>query len=107
MPTLKCDVKNCSYNESNYCSLDYIHVGKKSATNREGTQCESFNEQEYVASNCAKEPEEVVQIKCSALPCIYNDNVACKCMAENVAISSTTTACTNCEDTLCGAFISR
>ena len=44
MPTLKCNVKNCSYNEAHYCSLDYIHVGQENATNREGTCCESFNE---------------------------------------------------------------
>lgn len=105
MPTLKCDVKNCSYNECQYCSLDYIHVGDKSATNKEATCCESFNEGEYVASNCAKEPEEVVQINCSAAQCIHNAEH--KCMAEYVAISSTSTACCVCEDTLCDAFVSR
>ena len=105
MPTLKCDVKNCSYNECNYCSLDYIHVGKEGATNKEATCCESFNEGEYVASNCAKEPEEVVQIKCSATQCVYNANEECR--AEYVPISNTSTACCAREDTLCEAFISR
>lgn len=105
MPTLKCDVKNCSYNECHYCALDYIHVGEKGATNKEATCCESFNEGEYVASNCEKEPEEVVQINCSAIQCIHNADH--KCAAECVMISATSTACCVCDDTLCDAFVSK
>jgi len=105
MPSLMCDVKNCSYNEENYCCLSAISVGKESATNNIETCCESFNESSYVAHQCAKEKQALVAISCSAAMCVHNENKSC--LAECVPITGTSSACCNVEDTLCGAFVSR
>lgn len=103
MPSLMCNVKNCSYNEENYCCLSAIHVGEHEATNDVETCCESFNQDAYIASNCVKEKVSLVAISCEAVNCIHNTNKVCA--AECVNITSTTTACCSIEDTLCGAFI--
>lgn len=103
MPSLICDVKNCSYNEENYCCLSSIHVGEQEATNRIETCCESFSQGAYIANNCAKEKEPLVAIQCKAINCIHNTGRVC--VAECVTIASTTTACCSSEDTLCGAFV--
>lgn len=103
MANLKCDVKNCSYNEDCRCCLSKIEVGDQVSSNPNSTNCESFVESEYIASNCAMEPQEVVQIKCSAIQCIYN--CAHECHAEDVVIGGASTVC-HYEDTYCGTFIS-
>lgn len=103
MPSLICDVKNCSYNEDNYCCLAAIEVGEKQATNMIETCCKSFNEGAYTASNCAKEKQALVAVRCEADNCIYN--MSHVCTAECIPITETTTACCSVEDTLCGAFI--
>lgn len=103
MPSLICDVKNCSYNEENYCCLSAIHVGEHEATNNIETCCESFSQDAYIASNCVKEKEPQVAISCKAVNCIHNTGRVCA--AESVNITSTTTACCSLEDTLCGAFV--
>lgn len=105
MPSLICDVKNCSYNEENYCCLSAIRVGKEYASNNIETCCESFNESAYTASNCAKEQQALVAINCSAVHCVHN--IGHTCMAECVPIAATSTACCHAEDTLCGAFVSK
>ena len=105
MPNLMCTVKNCSYNEENYCCLSAIHVGEEKATNEVETCCESFSQDAYTASNCVKEKMPQVAISCEAVHCIYNADKVCG--AESVNIGSTTTACCSVEDTLCSAFICR
>lgn len=105
MPSLICDVKNCSYNEENYCCLSAIQVGNPAATNNLQTYCKNFNEGSYIASNCAKEKQPLVDVKCEANQCIHN--VGSVCMAECIPITGTSTACCNVEDTLCGAFVSQ
>lgn len=104
MPNLRCDVKNCSYNEDYHCCLSQIQVGDQASSNSEATNCESFVESEYVASNCAMAPEEDVQIKCSATECVFN--YSHQCYAVDVKISGVTTAC-HLDDTCCSTFISK
>ena len=104
MPSLICDVKNCSYNEDNYCCLAAIRVGTPEATNNIETCCESFNESSYVANNCAKEKQGTVLIECSAIHCIHNEEHRCKAMC--VPITEVDSSCCHIEDTLCGAFVS-
>lgn len=102
MPKLKCEVKNCSFNDSYYCTLSQIKVGETSATNSVETCCESFSESEYIASNCATCPEEVVHVKCDAVECIHN--YSHECMASGIEISGAHTACAV-EDTQCNTFV--
>ena len=104
MAYLKCDVKNCSYNEDCMCCLSKINVGDQSSSNSNATNCESFVESEYVASNCSMAPQEAVYIKCSAIECVFN--MAHECQAVEVQVGSTNTAC-HYEDTYCGTFISK
>ena len=103
MPSLICNVKNCSYNEENYCCLSAIQVGENEATNDVETCCESFNQDAYIASNCEKEKQSQVAVSCKAVHCIHNAHQVCA--AECINITSTTTACCSVEDTLCSAFI--
>lgn len=104
MPNLRCEVKNCSYNEDCFCCLSQINVGDQASSNRDATNCESFVESEYVASNCSMCPQNEVQIKCSATECVFNRQHSC--YAVDVEISGATTAC-HLEDTCCSTFISR
>lgn len=103
MPNLKCDVRNCSYNEDYRCCLSGIQVGDQVASNEEATKCESFVESEYVASNCSMEPMEEVDIECSAVQCVFNCNH--ECTAVDVEISGVSTVC-HMDDTCCSTFIS-
>lgn len=105
MPSLICDVKNCSHNVDNYCALSIISVGEEGATNNIETQCNNFDETSYTANNCMKEKQALVDIKCDATQCVHN--IGHVCMAQCVPITATSTTCCNCEDTLCGAFVSR
>lgn len=102
MPNLKCEVRNCSYNEEYYCCLSRINVGHKNATNAIETCCESFVESEYVASNCSMGPEEVVDIQCDAVECVFNCSKLCT--AVDVEVGGASTACHS-DDTQCNTFI--
>lgn len=104
MPNLRCDVRNCSYNEECHCCLSQIQVGHQGSNNPEATNCESFVESEYVASNCSMCAQSEVQIECSATNCVFNK--AHSCYAVDVDINGATTAC-HLEDTCCNTFISR
>nr|WP_302596506.1 DUF1540 domain-containing protein [uncultured Cellulosilyticum sp.] len=104
MPNLRCDVKNCSYNEEYHCCLSQIKVGDQVSSNPDATNCESFVESEYVASNCSMGPKEEVDVNCSAIECVFNCNH--ECLAVDVEISGATTAC-HLEDTCCNTFISK
>lgn len=104
MPNLRCDVKNCSYNEECHCCLSQIQVGDQVSSNTEATNCESFVESEYIASNCSMEPKDDVQITCSATECVFNHSH--QCFAVDVEISGTNTTC-HLDDTCCSTFISR
>lgn len=101
MPKLICDVRNCSNNKENYCTLTGIQVDGTGATNVEGTCCADFTGSEYAASNQTHQVQTAVDIECTAGGCIYN---ACKkCTASEVAMSGASTA-TCSHDTQCGSF---
>lgn len=102
MAYLKCDVRNCSYNKERYCTLTAIRVGRFEATNCIETCCESFAEDEYTASNCAKEEQEQVDIECHAVECVFNNNRVCH--AIEVEVGGVATICDT-EDTQCNTFI--
>lgn len=101
MPKLTCDVRNCSYNKDDMCSLHYIKVDGNSATNVEDTCCSDFDSSEYAASNSEHQAQDIVAIKCSAAGCIYNK--AHECSAREIKMSGATTASCS-HDTQCATF---
>lgn len=105
MPSLICNVKNCSHNQDSYCCLSGIEVGGNTATNLTQTCCENFCQDAYTNSNCAKEIQEVVDVTCNAERCIHNEGY--HCTAECVPIAGLSSACCSTQDTLCGAFVSK
>lgn len=104
MPNLLCDVRNCSYNKEEHCTLSHIKVDGDTATNVESTCCSSFDPTEYAASNCSHEVKEDVDVKCSAGNCLFNNE--CNCKALDIKISGpSTTSCSH--DTQCASFWSK
>lgn len=104
MPKLLCDVRNCSYNKEEHCTLTYIKVDGDTATNVESTCCASFDPTAYAANNCSHEVQAEVDIKCSVGGCLFNDG--CHCKAEDMKISGATTASCS-HDTQCASFWSK
>lgn len=104
MTTLKCDVRNCSHNQDDYCCLTAIEIDGNGATNVEDTCCSNFISTEYEMSNCTHDKQEALKINCSAAGCIYNQNR--KCTADMVLVSGASTACCS-HDTQCGTFVCR
>jgi hypothetical protein len=42
-PAIKCEAKNCKYNDNRVCHADYVQIHGPSADTSEGTVCETFN----------------------------------------------------------------
>lgn len=101
MPNLSCDVRNCSYNKDEMCSLNYIKVDGDDATNVEDTCCTNFDSSEYAASNSEHHVQCKVDIKCSAAGCVYNKDE--ECTAPEIKMSGATTASCS-HDTQCASF---
>ncbi|MEG0319352.1 MAG: DUF1540 domain-containing protein [Niameybacter sp.] len=103
MPKLRCTVDNCSYNKEEYCTLNYILVDGDGqvATNVEDTCCTNFDASEYTLSNQEHMAQAVVDIKCTADHCIFNEDNVCE--AEEVGMAGAST-CTCSQDTQCGTF---
>ena len=104
MPKLLCDVRNCSHNKEEYCTLDCIEVDGDTATNVESTCCANFDASEYAASNCVHEMQDEVDVRCRVGACIFNDG--CHCKAIDIKISGASTASCS-HDTQCASFWSK
>lgn len=101
MAELKCTVKNCVYNKSDYCSKGDIMVGGRHADKQEDTCCESFalaGKDRYTGS--LEHPSKVISIDCEAVKCVYNSNY--KCIAQHVDIKGNAAA--DVKQTACATF---
>lgn len=101
MPKLICDVRNCSHNKEDHCTLTYIQVDGGESTNVEDTCCSNFISSSYEANNVAHNVQKEVDVKCTAAACIHNFETECK--AGQVAMSGASTASCS-HDTQCGSF---
>lgn len=102
MPELKCTVQNCAHNQSFYCNLDRITVGKEQAKNEQETCCESFQERcgDTYHNDITGYASAETTINCKATQCMYNEK--CNCYAGKISVEGSN-AC-NIEQTECATF---
>lgn len=88
MPILECSVRSCFYNKSSECCLDHIEVEGSEANVPNSTACGSFRENSDTMTNSNKAdlvPEPVVNIKCQATKCCFNQD--CDCNADHISVA--------------------
>ena len=104
MPKLTCSVKNCYYNKSSKCCREGIDVHGQDAIVDDATFCSSFKEKvDTVTSqecHCSEGPETLLEVKCEAVNCTFNDN--CKCHADKIGIDGN--GAKHESQTKCGSF---
>ena len=87
MPKIKCEQKECKYNNKNYCIKEGIYV-------REDAYCESFKkgmlDRSYAFEIATFENDER-NIRCEACDCKFNKKMACK--ANCICVSDGRTVC--------------
>lgn len=102
MAELRCRVKNCVYNNDEYCCKGDILVGGKHAKETRDTSCESFVDRKGNTYTSAMDhPSRTIQIDCEAAKCTYNQDY--KCHAKEVEIGGKCDAC-SCGETSCATF---
>lgn len=86
MTGLECSVRNCLFNEEALCCKGDIKVGGGQNAEKPGeTSCDSFKERARdVYSNVTLQPGERIDVKCSAVNCVFNENQ--KCSANHIGI---------------------
>lgn len=80
MQKIKCDVTNCSHNNSGVCYADRVNIGGDGASSGETTCCGSFLDERLYSklTNCAGcSKKDNVSLVCKAEECIYNKNQLC------------------------------
>ena len=104
MPVLKCSAEKCAYNKDQLCSKSDIQIQGNHALTVDDTCCSSFVERtgDRNSMDCGC-GHEVIDVKCSAGDCEYNQNNCCH--AGNVDITGKS-AC-SCDQTCCGTFKSK
>ncbi len=104
MTKLECGVKNCFYNKNLKCCREGIQVCGADATITDATYCGDFREKlDSVTAkeeHCIDGPEKILNVKCDAVKCIFNDN--CKCRAEHITIEGN--GAKHQSQTECGSF---
>ncbi len=104
MTELRCEVNNCTYNDSNCCCKGDICVAGVHADEKGKTCCESFSNRKNDAfTSSISHASDVIGIDCEAIRCIYNSNYRCK--AKKVDILGN--GAKNSEGTACGTFTER
>ncbi len=86
MVNLECNVASCIHNDDRCCCKDVIQVDGECACRRDETKCSSFDEgMGERATNIGERPKHMLDVKCSATNCIYNED--CVCHAGSISIS--------------------
>lgn len=82
MTDLKCSVYNCAHQKGGCCCKPNIMVKGQGDT----TECSSFAPKGVENSTGYSTPNDKLEISCSAVECIYNDEARCK--ADRVSINT-------------------
>jgi len=88
MTKLQCSAVRCEYNKNQNCCRPDIQIGGgESAKCSDQTCCDSFRERHCESCNAVSysQPDEHLQIACTASHCRYNSLGAC--IAKSVQIS--------------------
>ena len=101
MPALVCSAQNCIFNNAMYCGKGDIKVGGEEAKVCQDTCCTSFEERKRdSAKSSVGSPSTIIEVKCEAENCKYNDD--CICRANHVDIAGA--AACECGETECVTF---
>jgi hypothetical protein len=101
MVCLECNAKNCVHNTDNCCCKNEIQVAGDHACRRDETCCESFDERRGDRfTNKVEQPAHVIDVKCTATNCIYNEGS--KCNANHISISGS--SADRMDETKCASF---
>lgn len=101
MTKLVCSVDTCVHNSDHYCCKGKIQVDGERAEMPASTCCASFNEKkDNCARNSYETPDEVLEVSCDAVKCIYNKNM--KCSASKIGIAGS--GAKKMEQTECATF---
>lgn len=104
MTRLDCSVTGCVHNAENCCCRGSITVDGKTAKDKCGTCCASFDEKTGSGfKNVFKTPEGELRVSCEAENCIYNKNKLCS--ADHIGIVGGNA--TEAHQTECSAFKAR
>lgn len=93
MSKIKCNQKNCKYNNHEHCLKSGISVDKNAI-------CESYkkgNPKESINFEFASLERLENQVTCEAINCVHNKNQKCSINNLNIGKSKTTAPCINFE----------
>lgn len=105
MPSVGCNVNNCSYNNSDVCYANKISVTGKKARTSNNTSCSSFlNEANYSnLTNSTLDQGQCNALGCNVKTCFYNV-VGTVCSLNNIAITSNVDRANLSSETYCNSF---
>ncbi len=86
MTDLKCSVYDCAHHSAGCCCKPDIRVDGTNATNCGDTCCASYAPRGTQNDVSYTEPNERLEISCTAGECMYNKNT--RCSANNVSINT-------------------
>ena len=87
MTNLKCTVHSCMHHDANMCCKPNIKVDGPAAKTPAETNRVSYAPKGIQNRSACTTPNEKLEIACSAVECMYNQNS--KCHASNVSINTT------------------
>jgi len=86
MTNLKCSVNSCTHHKDNMCCKPNIRVDGPDACTANETSCVSYAPKGNTNVVGTTNPNEKLEIVCSANECVHN--YMSKCRAENVSINT-------------------
>lgn len=100
MPTIGCNVNNCSYNNGGICYANRISVNGKRARTSNNTCCSSFSNESSLSNNTADNP--CGYLNCNVKTCANNAGEICA--LHDVAITSSSENPNLYSDTYCSSY---
>jgi len=104
MPSIACDVYNCSHNTDGGCKLSFLRVEGDEADYPDETICQSYTDSTSpnVKSDIGEDeyPKEYADVDCSAENCKYNSDHVCT--ADRISVGDSSAYKTR--DTACETF---
>ena len=100
MTKLVCSVDTCVHNSDHYCCKGKIQVEGERAETPSSTCCASFDEKKDCCRNSYETPDEMLEVACDAVHCMYNKNKFCH--AGKIGISGS--GAKKMEQTECATF---
>jgi hypothetical protein len=100
MAHIRCTVTNCYYNERAGCTAPALNVDGRKAFESRSTCCDTFIEQKPGIKSSVGDPYKDMEVKCSAVQCVYNKRE--KCDATDILVNGKNAEFP--EETCCSTF---